>query len=557
MLLELLTMNLKIFLAIVFILNLVQGICTPVIDDEAYYWMWSLRLDAGYFDHPPMIATWIKLSDLFFDGEIGLRFITIIMNTISALLMWKILSPKTKNQINTFLVVYFSLIFVQIFSWVSTPDAPLLFFTIFYLYSLKRFIKDSSIINTALLSIGFAGLMYSKYHGILVLIFTLIPILSSLYKKPSFYLAILISLVLYGPHFYWLYENDFPPLSYHFIDRSAEQKFSWTQPFIYIVTALFGATGLLVYYTLKSIRVVDRSDAFKRSVFWLAIGPFFFFLFSTLKDTTQAQWLLISYIACGLLLYWSYSDVQKTKSWMITGGLTIGLIFIVRVIIMIPSLSPLYETKNFGELAGNLVTEDIVAFEKYQEASIFQFYNRNKRGVVYRTLGNRNSQFSLWDDERLLNKSFNYVTPWSQSLVSFEGLKGKEYFVNKIENYHPIHQMKGEVIKIDSYEITDKIEVIKNAHHQVEIKLSEIDWDLIQYQNYRLEFFITKEQQYNIVEVLPIELNVESIVKDEISLKSNFKTILEKGTYSLYIGITPPSLISKYVSKPLKMIVTE
>ena len=64
-------MNIRIFLITVFILNLLQGIFTPIIDDEAYYWLWSTKLDFGYFDHPPMIALWIYLSDLIFDAEIG------------------------------------------------------------------------------------------------------------------------------------------------------------------------------------------------------------------------------------------------------------------------------------------------------------------------------------------------------------------------------------------------------------------------------------------------------------------------------------------------------
>ena len=31
----------------------------PLTEDEAYYRLWSARLQMGYFDHPPMIAWWI------------------------------------------------------------------------------------------------------------------------------------------------------------------------------------------------------------------------------------------------------------------------------------------------------------------------------------------------------------------------------------------------------------------------------------------------------------------------------------------------------------------
>ena len=43
--------------------------------DEAYYWMWSRRPAAGYFDHPPMVAWLIRLSTAVLPGELGVRIL--------------------------------------------------------------------------------------------------------------------------------------------------------------------------------------------------------------------------------------------------------------------------------------------------------------------------------------------------------------------------------------------------------------------------------------------------------------------------------------------------
>lgn len=43
--------------------------------DEAYYWMWSRRPAAGYFDHPPMVAWLIRASTTVLRGELGVRFL--------------------------------------------------------------------------------------------------------------------------------------------------------------------------------------------------------------------------------------------------------------------------------------------------------------------------------------------------------------------------------------------------------------------------------------------------------------------------------------------------
>ena len=45
----------------------------PLIDDEAYYWLWSRRLALGYLDQPPMIAYVIALTTLPGDGQFWLR----------------------------------------------------------------------------------------------------------------------------------------------------------------------------------------------------------------------------------------------------------------------------------------------------------------------------------------------------------------------------------------------------------------------------------------------------------------------------------------------------
>jgi len=553
--------SLKGFLLVVFLLNLLQGIFTPIIDDEAYYWMWSQRFSFGYFDHPPMIAILIKLSDFLLNNEIGARFLTVLFNTIAAYFYWQILEPKTKKEQLIFLLLYFSIPLIQVFSFVSTPDAPLLFFTILYLYVLKKYLINKKFSWSILLGVCFAGIMYSKYHGVLVLLFTLLPIFNKLYKTPNFYFAIFLSLILYSPHFWWLVANDFPPIAYHFVDRSAEEVYSISHTLIYIGTALIAFSGLLFIYIPGAIKSRNRQNLFEISVFWLVIGPFLFFLISTLKDTTQAQWLLISYVGLGILVYNYLIKLEQLKLFYILSGITAGLLIIARVVIMIPIISPLYRTKDFGTKLSTLVKTDIVAFERYQEASIFEFYNQDKQGVVYRTLGNRNSQFTVWDDESLLNQPFTFVSPWLDSPVYFTALKGRSYFVNYVEGYQPMHHSKANFITIDNTEILDNyLEIKKNNSHQLIIEISDINIDLIKNKDYRIAIYITKDKQYNIVEEfqIPIEsLMIPNSNEQIYQFTININTNLTQGDYVAYIGVTPKQVMTKFQSNPLKIKVIE
>jgi 4-amino-4-deoxy-L-arabinose transferase-like glycosyltransferase len=62
--------------------------------DEAYYWLWSTRPAAGYFDHPPMVAWLVGLSSRLVPGELGVRLPFLLLGGLavlfSALAAWEI-----------------------------------------------------------------------------------------------------------------------------------------------------------------------------------------------------------------------------------------------------------------------------------------------------------------------------------------------------------------------------------------------------------------------------------------------------------------------------------
>ena len=47
-----------------FVLNLVSASFTLLYSDESYYKLFSQQLSFGYFDHPPMIALFIRTGSL-------------------------------------------------------------------------------------------------------------------------------------------------------------------------------------------------------------------------------------------------------------------------------------------------------------------------------------------------------------------------------------------------------------------------------------------------------------------------------------------------------------
>src|SRR5262245_11849446 len=62
----------------------------PELDsDEAYYWWWSQHLQPGFYDHPPMVAYWIRVSTaLFGDGAFAVRLPTLLASLMASALLY-------------------------------------------------------------------------------------------------------------------------------------------------------------------------------------------------------------------------------------------------------------------------------------------------------------------------------------------------------------------------------------------------------------------------------------------------------------------------------------
>ncbi len=534
---------------ILFVINLIQAFFTPISEDEAYYWLWSQHLDWGYFDHPPMVAWWISVGYKIFQNELGVRLLTVIFNSFSLFFLWEILNPKTQNQIKLFYGIIGSLLVFQVFGFLTTPDAPLLFFTLFYLFSLKKFLKGNSNKATFMLAVSIAGLMYSKYHGILLILFSLLPIFKIWWRNPKFYLAVLGSLILYLPHFIWLFQNDFIPVRYHFMERSADEHFEFRKLVNYLGIYFLGAAPFLSYFIWKSIMAFKAKNPFEKSIFWLCILPGIFFFFSIFKDNVQPQWLLISFISMGLLVYFHYEN-QGNLKWILTGSLiSLGIIFLLRILLILPGISPFEKNKNFADRVEKFDPEWAV-FEKYQEASVYKFYNPEQIVAVHRTLGNRKSQLSLWGwEEELYGKAVTYISPWVKSENSFVGYKNRDYFFKKIPNYQPFDGIEIQTIEVLNAQSGGEIELeikIKNHQNQAISIGGNSDFQL------NINYY--KDLQYEIEYKVQIPLE-ELILKpgETEKLEIHFKNIDQKGEFKACLGLNYQPIGTSYLSQPIRV----
>ncbi|TBW37220.1 glycosyltransferase family 39 protein [Siculibacillus lacustris] len=99
-------------------------------DDEAYYRLWSTTLQAGYYDHAPMVAWVIRAGRVIAgDGTLGMRLFAPSSTLVGSLLLWRTVALAEGPTIATRAVLWFNAtILIGAGSVLITPDTPSVFF---------------------------------------------------------------------------------------------------------------------------------------------------------------------------------------------------------------------------------------------------------------------------------------------------------------------------------------------------------------------------------------------------------------------------------------------
>src|SRR5690606_35087594 len=160
----------------------------------------------GYFDHPPMIALLIKIGYSIFPNELGVRLLIALMNTAT---LWLVHQLLVRKDDLLFFAITASMGVLQIGGILAVPDLPLTFFTALFFWQYRRFLKEDSLLQALLLGLVMAGMLYSKYHGILIILFT-VASNWRLALNPRAWVAVAAGVLLFFPHLYWQYQADFP-----------------------------------------------------------------------------------------------------------------------------------------------------------------------------------------------------------------------------------------------------------------------------------------------------------------------------------------------------------
>ena len=386
-----------------FVINCFQAAFLGVDGDEAYYWVLSRNIDWGYFDHPPFVTLLINLGESVGHGPFFMRLGTILVSTLTVGMIYLALPDGLKN-IRTYLLVFSATLVLHVYGFITTPDAPLLFFSALFFYGYKKYLQQESIANILIMALVVTGMLYSKYHGVLPVGFVVLSNLKLL-RKPGFWLMVAIVATLFIPHLLWQNNHDWATVKFHLIERGTKKyKVEFTTNYILGQLLVWGPViSLLFYWYIRKIRPVDK---LVRAHLFNFAGVLLFFFLSSFKNNVQPHWTLVAAPSYIVLFLWllQYGNNKFRRLFLRLCYTNIAIIIIARILFLLPdspfsaigNYKPFFHAKEWAQTIHEKAEGRPVLFtNSYIMPSLYLFYNPGEKTFGYNTRTYRKNHYNI------------------------------------------------------------------------------------------------------------------------------------------------------------------
>ena len=295
------------------VLRAIMAAQLPLSADEAYYWLWSQHLAAGYFDHPPMIAWLIRAgTSLFGDTPFGVRFAGLVLSLPASWFVWRaawlILKDKDRAALAA---LFFNLtLMVSVELLAATPDMPSLVTSAAFVYFLARIEAEGN--GRLWLGAGIAaGLgLLSKFSALFLGLGALVWLLLDRNARkwllsPWPYLGAVLALLIFLPNLLWQSQHQWQTFAFQFARTSTGH---FTLRFLgEFLAAQFGLATPLIFLLMaaglwRATRLVKDGQSSGRLMLamlvWVGLC---YFIAHSLHDRVQGNWPCFLFPALAIL----------------------------------------------------------------------------------------------------------------------------------------------------------------------------------------------------------------------------------------------------------------
>ncbi len=301
--------NTALVVGAVFLWRLYLSATLQLHPDEAYYWLWSRHLDISYFDHPPMVAYFIRITTGISQSELWVRLSGALAMLLLSGLMWRFAMQLFSSTIVAAgSVILFNLYPVTMLGMlVITPDVPVLLFWAIGVCLFWEIMRSHKTWLWYPLGLCFGAALLSKYTAILVPACFFLYLLTTddrrWLKTLHPYLAILLGLACFLPVIYWNSQNDWVSFLFQFKNGLGGESYSVARMTEYLagqmviigpVTWLLGLIATFV--------ALKHGDKRELMLICTSVPIIVFFGISSFKKVASPNWPAFAYFSFSILI---------------------------------------------------------------------------------------------------------------------------------------------------------------------------------------------------------------------------------------------------------------
>jgi 4-amino-4-deoxy-L-arabinose transferase-like glycosyltransferase len=304
--------SLIVFLVAVTLVRLLAATFIPLSEDEAYYRLWAASLQLGYYDHPPMIAWWVRAGmTIAGDNPLGVRLLPVLSSGVASLVVFDIagrIGADERTAVRA--AVWFNAtLLIGVGGVLAIPDAPNILFWALTLACLTRIEgpRGGAWWLAAGVAAGLATL--SKYSALFIapgvlLWLVLKPGGWRTLRRPWPWAAVLIAGGLFAINVAWNAEHHWVTFIKQF-GRAAPSAFAPQNLFWFLGGQLVLLNPYIAYFTGRGAVSVWRSKGPREVDLGLPLNiclPFIaYLLLHSLHDRVEAHWTAPLYPALAVL----------------------------------------------------------------------------------------------------------------------------------------------------------------------------------------------------------------------------------------------------------------
>ena len=292
---------------------------------------WGSNLEWGFNKHPPLSALAVEIFYVIFGANDWAYYLLSQIFVIIALVyVWKFSNEIFEDKIYSLMSVL-ALTSIYFYNF-TTPEfnvnisqLPFWALTVYFFW---KGINSNNKINWILFGIFSALGFLSKYLFIYILIAIFIYFFFNLkkYKKfiPSYFLSIIVSLIILTPHFFWLLKNNFVTIFYG-LKRSSLTDATWMDhlenPLIFLTKQILILIPffIIILVLLKKINL-KLNNKNKKFLFLISINliPIALMLITSIVSGAKIRtmWMTPFYLFFGTLfieIFRKNIDLKKIK----------------------------------------------------------------------------------------------------------------------------------------------------------------------------------------------------------------------------------------------------